>query len=40
MIENIHSILKNSSYSDFDIVEEIIRVFVDNGIDCGSCHDF
>ena len=29
-----------NNIEDFEIVEEIVRIFADNNIDCGSCHDF
>ena len=33
-------ILQNSEYTDFDVVEEIVSLFEQNGIDCGGRHDF
>ena len=40
MLAEIQDILKNYSYSDFEIVEEIVNVFEENKIDFGNCHDF
>ena len=40
MINEIQDIMKNESYSDFEIVEEIVKIFENNKIDCGNCHDF
>ena len=40
MLREIQSIIKNESYSDFDAVEEIVRVFEKYNIDFGGRHDF
>lgn len=39
MIEDIQYVLLNTE-DDFDIVEEIVRIFEENGISTGRCHDF
>lgn len=40
ILSEIQSILKNNSYSDFEIVEEITFLLEKYNIDCGCCHDF
>jgi len=40
ILSQIQSILKNSDYSDFEIVEEIVCIFEKYKIDAGGCHDF
>lgn len=40
MIAQIHNVLKNEEYSDFDAIEEIICIFERYNIDCGFRHDF
>ncbi len=40
MISEIQNIIRNTEYTDFDIVEEIVCLFEKNNIDCGGCHDF
>ena len=40
MLSEIQTILQNENYSDFDAIEEIVRVFEKNKIDFGSRHDF
>lgn len=40
MIFEIQQIIKNDSYSDFEIVEKIVSVFEKYNVDFGSCHDF
>ena len=40
LLEEIQKILKNNSYSDFEMIEKIITLFEKNNIDYGSCHDF
>lgn len=40
MLSEIQKVIKNDSYSDFDIVEEIVCIFEKYNIDFGSCHDF
>ena len=39
-LSEIKSILSNSNYSDFEIVEEIIKIFESYNLDFGGCHDF
>ena len=39
IIENIQWVLQNTE-DDFAIVEEIVRIFEENGISAGGCHDF
>lgn len=39
IIEEIQKVLLNGK-DDFDIVEEIISIFKENGISAGGCHDF
>lgn len=40
MIFEIQQIIKNDSYSDFEIVEKIVSVFEKYNVDFGSCHNF
>ena len=40
IVEEIKGILENSSYSDFEAVEEITKVFEKNNICCSYRHDF
>ncbi|MBQ4556369.1 MAG: hypothetical protein IJA60_01810 [Clostridia bacterium] len=40
ILAQIKEILQNDEYTDFDIVEKIVELFEQNGIDCGGCHDF
>ncbi|MBQ7794316.1 MAG: hypothetical protein IJ366_07350 [Clostridia bacterium] len=40
VLEQIQAVLNKTGVSDFDIVEEIVTIFEDNGLDSGSCHDF
>ncbi|MBR2916706.1 MAG: hypothetical protein IKC07_03810 [Clostridia bacterium] len=40
MLREIQSIIKNESYSDFDAIEEIVRIFEKYNIDFGARHDF
>lgn len=40
IVEEIRKIIQNESYSDFEMVEEIVCVFEKYNIDTGSCHDF
>ena len=39
MIEEIQQVLLNGK-DDYDIVEEIVCIFEENGISAGDCHDF
>ena len=40
IVEEIKGILEHSSYSDFEAVEVIIKVFEKNNICCSYRHDF
>ena len=40
MLIEIQNILKNDTYTDFEIVDKIIYVFNKYNIDCGNPHDF
>lgn len=40
MLSEIQAVIKNESYSDFEIVDEIVCIFGKYNIDFGSCHDF
>ncbi len=40
MLGEIQQILKNSDYSDFEVVEKIVNVFEFYDIDFGDRHDF
>ncbi len=40
VLSEIQEIIKNDSYSDFEIVDEIVSVFEKYKIDFGNCHDF
>lgn len=40
MLAEIQHIIKNDAYSDFETIEEIMRVFEKYNIDFGSRHDF
>ncbi len=40
MLREIQDVIKNESYSDFDAIEEIVRVFEKYNIDFGGRHDF
>ncbi len=40
MLSEIQKIIQNEAYSDFDVGEEIVRVFEEHGIDFGVRHDF
>ena len=40
MLSEIQNIIRNETYSDFDVVEKIVCVFEKYGIDFGSRHDF
>ncbi len=40
MLSEIQNIIRNETYSDFDVVEKIVCVFEKYRIDTGSRHDF
>ena len=40
MLSKIQTVIKNESYSDFDVVEKIVCIFEKYNIDSGSRHDF
>ena len=40
MLSEIQTVIKNESYSDFDVVEKIVCIFEKYSIDSGSRHDF
>lgn len=40
MIREIQGFLQNPELTDFEIVEEIVDLFIHYGIDTGDCHDF
>ncbi len=40
MLEEIRSILQNTALDDFEMVEEIVEVFLENHVSVGGCHDF
>lgn len=40
VIYEVKMVLWNKNYSDFDIVEEIVEIFHQYGLDTGGCHDF
>ena len=40
ILAEIQEITKNDSYSDFELIEEIVCVFEKYKIDFGNCHDF
>ncbi len=40
ILAEIQEIIKNDSYSDFELIEEIVCVFEKYKIDFGNCHDF
>ena len=39
IIKEISDVLKNETYDDTDIVEEIVTIFEKHGIDTGACHN-
>lgn len=39
ILAEIQEIIKNDSYSDFELIEEIVCVFEKYKIDFGNCHD-
>ncbi len=40
ILAEIQEIIKNDSYSDFELIEEIVCAFEKYKIDFGNCHDF
>ncbi|MCL2408303.1 MAG: hypothetical protein FWC96_01635 [Oscillospiraceae bacterium] len=40
VLERIKAVIADSSLSDFDCVEQIVRVFEEIGSSCGTRHDF
>ena len=40
ILSDVQQIIKNNSYTDFEVVEEIVSLFERNGISCGARHDF
>ena len=40
VLNEIKSVICNDELSDFDAVEEIVRILEKNNIDCGGRHDF
>lgn len=40
ILTEIQKILKDTKNTDFEIVEKIVILLEENGISCGSCHDF
>ncbi|MCC8169850.1 MAG: hypothetical protein LIO59_05745, partial [Oscillospiraceae bacterium] len=41
ILEEIKAVLyKHKELSDFEIVDRIVDIFIDNGMDIGGCHDF
>ena len=40
ILSEIQKIIKNNNYSDFEMIEEIVKVFEKYKIDFGSCNDF
>lgn len=40
MLAEIQKVIKNETYSDFEVVEEIVCIFEKYNIDFGSRHDF
>lgn len=40
ILAEIQEIIKNENLSDFEIVEKISNIFLENNIDCGNCHDW
>lgn len=39
-LEEIKAVINNNKLSDFEIVDEIVRIFIRYNIDTGGCHDF
>lgn len=40
ILEEILGVIVNNKHSDFEKVEEIVKIFENSGIACGGCHDF
>lgn len=40
ILSEIKQVIINDDISDFDVVEEIVRIFEKNNISAGSRHDF
>lgn len=40
MLSEIQNIIKDENYSDFEVVEQIVRIFEKYRIDFGTRHDF
>lgn len=40
ILSEIKQVIINDEISDFDVVEEIVRIFEKNNISAGSRHDF
>jgi len=40
MLEEIQRIIKNEDFTDFEVVEEIVILFQNYGLDFGSRHNF
>lgn len=40
ILSEIHKVIKNEDYSDFEAIEEIVSIFEKHNIDFGSRHDF
>ena len=40
ILAEIQKIIKNNNYSDFEMIEEIVKVFEKYKLDFGSCNDF
>ncbi len=40
ILNQIKKVISDDSLSDFDAIEEIICIFEENNIDCGSRNDF
>ena len=40
ILDKIKKIIADDSLSDFDAIEEIVCIFEEKSIDCGSRHDF
>ena len=36
----VQAVLKNDRLDDFEMIEEIVKIFEKYGIDTGACHDF
>ena len=40
MLQEILSVIKDDTLSDFDMVDRIVTVFENKNISTGNCHDF